>query len=68
LLNSNNVEYLLIGGWAVGLHGNPRTTKDIDFLIEKSSRNIKRLQKTLYEFGAVPSHTKTPLNHKKISQ
>lgn len=65
LLNSNNVEYLLIGGWAVGLHGNPRTTKDIDFLIEKSSRNIKRLQKTLYEFGAPPvdeEHFKVPGN------
>ncbi len=52
LLNSNKVEYILIGGWAVGLHGNPRTTKDIDFLVENSSRNIKRLQKALYEFGA----------------
>jgi hypothetical protein len=32
----------------------PRTTKDIDFLVESSSRNIKRLQKALYEFGAPP--------------
>ena len=64
-LNSNKVEYILIGGWAVGLHGNPRTTKDIDFLIENSSRNIKRLQKALYEFGAPPvdeDHFKTPGN------
>jgi len=29
-LNSNNVKYLLIGGWAVGLHGHPRATKDIE--------------------------------------
>jgi len=65
LLNSNKVEYILIGGWAVGLHGNPRTTKDIDFLVEKSSRNIKRLQKTLYEFGSPPvdeNHFKIPGN------
>jgi predicted nucleotidyltransferase len=64
-LNSNKVEYILIGGWAVGLHGNPRTTKDIDFLVEKSSRNIKRLQKALYDFGAPPvdeDHFKTPGN------
>jgi predicted nucleotidyltransferase len=64
-LNSNKVEYILIGGWAVGLHGNPRTTKDIDFLVESSSRNIKKLQKALYEFGAPPvdeKHFKTPGN------
>jgi hypothetical protein len=64
-LNSNKVEYILIGGWAVGLYGNPRTTKDIDFLVECSSRNIKRLQKALYKFGAPPvdeDHFKTPGN------
>jgi len=64
-LNSNNVEYILIGGWAVGLHGNPRTTKDIDFLVANGSRNIKRLQKALYEFGAPPideDHFKIPGN------
>ena len=32
-LNEHNVRYLLIGGWAVGIYGNPRATKDIDFLI-----------------------------------
>ena len=31
LLNSNNVKYLLPGGWAVSIYGNPRATKDIDF-------------------------------------
>jgi hypothetical protein len=35
-LNSNDVKYLLIGGWAVGLHGHPRATKDIDYLYENS--------------------------------
>jgi len=32
-LNSNDVRYLLVGGWAVGIYGHPRATKDIDFLI-----------------------------------
>ena len=32
-LNEHNVRYLLLGGWAVGIYGNPRATKDIDFLI-----------------------------------
>ena len=30
LLNSNDVEYLLIGGYAVGYHGYPRATNDMD--------------------------------------
>jgi hypothetical protein len=51
-LNDNNVRYLLIGGWAVGFYGNPRATKDIDFIVAIDDENIKKLQKALYEFGA----------------
>ncbi len=51
-LNANKVKYLLIGGWAVGIHGSPRATKDIDFLIAVDDANLKRLQKAMYEFGA----------------
>lgn len=39
LLNSNDVCYLLVGGWAVGIYGDPRATKDIDFLIATNDRN-----------------------------
>ncbi|MBN2626968.1 MAG: hypothetical protein JXA95_09915 [Spirochaetales bacterium] len=51
-LNNHKVRYLLVGGWAVGLYGNPRATKDIDFLISIEQDNIKLLQKALQEFGA----------------
>lgn len=51
-LNENKVRYLLVGGWAVGLYGNPRATKDIDFLIAINNENIIKLQKALYAFGA----------------
>jgi len=51
-LNSNDVEYLLIGGWAVSIYGNPRLTKDIDFLISSKDDNIDKLKKALEEFGA----------------
>ena len=34
-LNDNDVCYLLVGGWAVGIYGYPGATKDIDFLISK---------------------------------
>jgi hypothetical protein len=36
LLNENKVRYLVVGGYAVALHGHPRYTKDIDVWIELS--------------------------------
>jgi hypothetical protein len=50
-LNDNSVQYLLVGGWAVGLYGNPRLTKDIDFLIAIEETNVQRLLKALQVFG-----------------
>lgn len=45
--NSEGVEYVLIGGWAVIIHGFPRMTNDIDFLIEGSEENIKKIKHAL---------------------
>ena len=42
-LNQKKVKYLLVGGWAVALHGKPRYTKDIDLLIQVSSENADRI-------------------------
>ena len=53
-LNSNDVQYLLVGGWAVGIYGHPRATKDIDFLISTNQKNLNNLQKALLAFGAPP--------------
>jgi predicted nucleotidyltransferase len=53
-LNSNNVKYLLIGGWAVGLYGHPRATKDIDFFIFMEKTNLEKLKAALNDFGAPP--------------
>ena len=50
-LNKNDVRYLLLGGWAVGLYGNPRATKDIDFIIAVDDENIQKLQNALLAFG-----------------
>lgn len=50
-LNSHRVEYLLIGGWAVGIHSNPRLTLDIDFLIGISDKNIGKIISALNDFG-----------------
>jgi len=57
-LNKNSVEYLLLGGWAVGMYGHPRATADMDVLIAVDESNVERLLKALYEFGA-PTVDKT---------
>ena len=51
LLNANQVKYLVIGGYAVAIHGHPRYTKDIDIWIEMSSENAQKLMIALTEFG-----------------
>jgi len=50
-LNDNRVRYLVIGGYAVALHGYPRYTKDIDIWIEMSPDNAANLVKALEQFG-----------------
>lgn len=50
-LNSNNVKYLLIGGYAVISHGHPRVTNDLDVVIAKDKQNIQRCIDALREFG-----------------
>lgn len=51
LLNENSVRYLIVGGYAVGFHGYPRYTKDLDIWIEISEENAKNIVKALNEFG-----------------
>ena len=51
LLNRNKVRYLIVGGYAVALHGHPRYTKDIDIWIWINKNNAERLINTLKEFG-----------------
>lgn len=46
-LNDAGVEYVLIGGFAMALHGYERATKDIDFLLASNAENIERLTKVL---------------------
>lgn len=51
LLNEHNVRYLLIGGYAVGYHGYPRTTNDIDLWIAIHNDNAQKMVRVLQEFG-----------------
>ncbi|MFB3788939.1 MAG: hypothetical protein ACE15F_21480 [bacterium] len=51
LLNSHHVEYLLIGGYAVGYYGYPRPTGDMDIWIALNPHNAAGLEKALADFG-----------------
>lgn len=51
LLNAHKVEYLVVGGYAVTIHGFPRTTGDIDFWMKPYHDNAQRIVKTLIDFG-----------------
>ena len=51
LLNSHNVRYLLVGGYAVGYHGYPRATGDMDIWIEMSESNSKKVASAFRDFG-----------------
>ncbi|MBD2428123.1 DUF6036 family nucleotidyltransferase [Phormidium sp. FACHB-1136] len=50
-LNDNQVNYLVIGGYAVALHGYPRYTKDIDIWVEMTPENAANMLKALDQFG-----------------
>ncbi|MFO0663039.1 MAG: nucleotidyltransferase [Polyangiaceae bacterium] len=51
----DGVEFLVVGGYAVAFHGRPRTTKDIDVLLEGSPQNLARAARALTRFGAPPN-------------
>jgi len=52
LLNEFQVEYLIVGGFAVMKYGEPRYTKDLDVWIHNSLQNCIRVIGALRKFGA----------------
>lgn len=54
--DAEKVEFLLVGGQALALHGYPRFTMDADLWVRDSAENIARAQSALRRFGA-PSST-----------
>ena len=51
LLNSHGVEYLMVGGYAVGYYGYPRATGDMDIWIAVSEVNAEKTVQALRDFG-----------------
>lgn len=50
-LNNRGVRYILVGGFAVILHGYSRTTGDMDIWVERTKENYLRLKDAFDEFG-----------------
>ncbi len=51
LLNKHSVKYLVVGGYAVAIHGHPRYTKNLDVWIALSEENADKILKALDDFG-----------------
>ena len=47
-----DVKYLIIGGWAVSIHAQPRATQDLDIFVRSEPANIEAAYKALLQFGA----------------
>ncbi|MGB9489944.1 MAG: hypothetical protein WCA92_05695 [Terriglobales bacterium] len=52
LLNEFQVEYLIVGGFAVMKYGEPRYTKDLDVWVGNSAQNSQKVVEALKRFGA----------------
>ena len=52
VFNAHGVKYLIVGGYAVSFHAQPRATKDIDLLVKPDAENAKAVYAALATFGA----------------
>ncbi len=51
LLNAHSVRYLVVGGYAVAMHGHPRYTGDLDIFVDTTNANASALVDAYREFG-----------------
>ena len=51
LLNAHEVDFMIVGGYALAFHGAPRYTGDIDVFVKPDRKNAQRIIKVLKEFG-----------------
>ena len=67
ILGNYKVEYLVVGGYAVIHHSQPRYTKNIEIWLHPSEENVSRLMKAFREFG-IPLIDITPedFTHPKV--
>lgn len=66
LFKKHQVEFVVVGAWALAAHGLPRATGDIDLMIRPSPENALRVIDALKEFGApLESHAITAADFSK---
>lgn len=53
LFNAKDVEYMIVGSYALAYYGAPRYTGDIDVFVHRTENNAKRIIEALNEFGFV---------------
>ncbi len=51
-LADERADFLLIGGWAMAVHGRPRATEDLDVLVRATPANARKILAALAAFGA----------------
>ena len=51
LFNAPQVEYMIVGGYALAFHGAPRYTGDLDIFVKPTPENARRILTVLDEFG-----------------
>lgn len=51
LLNSSDVRYLVVGGYAFAVHAKPRFTGDMDIFVDSEKTNAEKIVKVLEKFG-----------------
>ncbi|MBI4500945.1 MAG: hypothetical protein HY700_07270 [Gemmatimonadetes bacterium] len=65
LLNQANVKYVVVGGFALALHGVTRATKDVDILVDTDEDNVKRALEAL---GQLPHGIAKELTAKEVAR
>lgn len=50
--NDHGVKYLIVGGYAFGVHAEPRATKDLDIFVRSDEENSKAIFRALTQYGA----------------
>lgn len=70
LLNKHQVNYMVVGGYALAFHGKPRHTGDLDIWINNSKENAEKLVLAIIHNSPLPIHLPPPphfiLSQKKI--
>ncbi|MEK7767327.1 MAG: hypothetical protein AAB368_13940 [bacterium] len=58
--NACGIEYLIVGGYALAVHGAPRFTQDLDVYVRPSRENAERIIALLAEIGFARSRVSRP--------